>query len=139
MMDAEFTAAAYSRHLSERKIMGSRCGECGELHLPPRPICSGCRSRSMSWAELSGKGKVIGLTSVAIAPSAMVERGFGRDNPYVTAFVALDDGPTVAARIEGVDANDLPGSVSMGMSVVADFLEETVDEEKRATLVFRPA
>ena len=93
----------------------------------------------MSWAELSGKGKVIGMTSVAIAPSAMVERGFGRDNPYVTAIVSLDDGPSIAARIEGVDANDLPGSVSIGMAVVADFLEETVDEEKRATLVFRPA
>jgi len=140
MIDAgEFTAAAYNGHLAERKIMGSRCGECGELHLPPRPICSGCRSRSMSWAELSGKGKVIGMTSVAIAPSAMVERGFGRDNPYVTAIVSLDDGPSIAARIEGVDANDLPDSVSIGMAVVADFLEETVDEEKRATLVFRPA
>jgi hypothetical protein len=140
MIDSgEFAAAAYRTRLAERKIVGSRCGECGELHLPPRPICSHCHSRSMDWAELSGKGRIIGITSVAIAPSAMIERGFGRDKPYVTAIVALDDGPSVAARIEGVDATDPPVGAPMGMAVVADFLEETVDEEKRATLVFRPA
>ena len=83
----EFTAAAYNRLIAERKIMGSRCGGCGELHVPPRPICSACHDSDMGWAELSGRGRVTGLTSVAIVPSAMAERGFGRGNPYVTAIV----------------------------------------------------
>ena len=104
----EFTAAAYNRLIAERKIMGSRCGGCGELHVPPRPICSACHGSDMGWAKLSGRGRVTGLTSVAIVPSAMAERGFGRGNPYVTAIVRLDDGPSVAARIEGVDTAALP-------------------------------
>ena len=135
----EFTAAAYNRLIAERKIMGSRCGCCGELHVPPRPICSACHGSDMGWAELSGRGRVTGLTSVAIVPSAMAERGFGRGNPYVTAIVRLDDGPSVAARIEGVDTAGLPVGVSVGAAVVADFLEEDNGGETRTTLVFRPA
>ena len=137
--DSNFTVTAYNKYLSERRIMGSRCGECGEFHLPARPICSSCQNRSMDWAELNGHGKVIGLTSVEIAPSGMVERGFGRSNPYVSAIIALDDGPSVAARIEGLATNKLSSSMSTGMSVVADFLEETVDDKKRVILIFRPA
>ena len=134
----EFTAAAYNRLIAERKIMGSRCGGCGELHVPPRPICSACHGSDMGWAELSGRGRVTGLTSVAIVPSAMAERGFGRGNPYVTAIVRLDDGPSVAARIEGVDTAGLPVGVSVGAAVVADFLEEDDGGETRTVLVFRP-
>ena len=141
MTDAgEFTAATYNRLLAERKIMGSRCGGCGELHVPPRPICSACHGSDMGWAQLSGTGRVTGLTSVAIVPSAMAERGFGRGNPYVTAIVRLDDGPSVAARIEGVDTAARPGTeVSVGAAVVADFLEEAHGQETRTLLVFRPA
>ena len=135
----EFTAAAYNRLIAARKIMGSRCGGCGELHVPPRPICSACHGSDMGWAELSGRGRVTGLTSVAIVPSAMAERGFGRGNPYVTAIVRLDDGPSVAARIEGVDTAALPVGVSVGAAVVADFLEEDNGGETRTVLVFRPA
>ena len=134
----EFTAAAYNRLIAERRIMGSRCGGCRELHVPPRPICSACHGSDMGWAELSGRGRVTGLTSVAIVPSAMAERGFGRGNPYVTAIVRLDDGPSVAARIEGVDTAGLPVGVSVGAAVVADFLEEDNGGETRTTLVFRP-
>ena len=135
----EFTAATYNRLLADRKIMGSRCGGCGELHVPPRPICSACHGSDMGWAELSGAGRVTGLTSVAIAPSAMAERGFGRGNPYVTAIVRLDDGPSVAARIEGVDTGASPAGVPVGAAVIADFLEEDNGGETRTTLVFRPA
>ena len=135
----EFTAAAYNRLIAERRIMGSRCGGCGELHVPPRPICSACHGSDMGWAELSGAGRVTGLTSVAIVPPAMAERGFGRGNPYVTAIVRLDDGPSVAARIEGVDTAALPVGVSVGAAVVADFLEEDDGGETRTVLVFRPA
>ena len=67
----------------------------------------------------------------------MAERGFGRGNPYVTAIVRLDDGPSVAARIEGVDTAALPVGVSVGAAVVADFLEEDNGGETRTTLVFR--
>ena len=44
----------------------------------------------------------------------------------------------VAARIEVGDDKDLQGRVRVGTPVNADFLEETVGDAKRTTLVFRP-
>jgi uncharacterized OB-fold protein len=39
-----FTPTSFQRLLNEHKLAGSRCLSCGSLHLPPRPICSNCRS-----------------------------------------------------------------------------------------------
>ena len=133
-----FGVAAYREGLAEHRLMASGCNACGELHLPPRPICSACHAQDMAWHEIEGQGTVIGLTSIAVAPAAMAERGYGRDNRYVTAVVALKEGPSVAARIEieGDECKDTASAV--GAQVKAHFVEETVCEKTKTTLVFRP-
>ena len=132
MAEADFTVASYEGHLQERKLMASRCGDCDGLFLPPRPICPICHTRNMAWAELRGEGTVVGFTSIAVVPTAMAARGFGRDRPYLTGLVALKDGPNVAARIEA--AGD---AASVGTPVRADFIEESDGDRKKVTLVFR--
>ena len=129
-----FTVDGYQRHLREHRIMASRCTRCDSLHLPPRPICPACHSQDMAWKQLDGDATVIGFTSVAIVSSGMAARGFGHDNPYLTAIVAFREGPNIAARIEVGETEDLESSAYVGMPVRADFL----DEEERVTLVFRP-
>ena len=138
MSDANFTVPAYQQGLAQYKLMGAKCNDCGALHLPPRPICTTCRAQSMTWSELKGEGTIIGFTSIAIVSTDMAGKGYGRDNPYLTAIVALKNGPNVAARIEVGDDKDLQGRVRVGTPVNADFLEETVGDAKRTTLVFRP-
>ena len=139
MAEEEFSVASYESHLQERKLMASRCADCDGLYLPPRPICPGCHTRNMAWTELQGEGTVLGFTSITVAATAMAARGFGRDRPYLTGLVALKEGPSVAARIETAEAKEpVEHGVSVGTPVRADFLEESIGDGKKVTLVFRP-
>ncbi|MDP6403052.1 MAG: OB-fold domain-containing protein [SAR202 cluster bacterium] len=139
MADQAFTIAAYRKNVAERKIMASRCNLCDALHLPPRPICTNCHGRDLAWEELGGAGTILGFTSITISPTAMAAKGYGRDKPYLTAIVALDEGPSTTARIEVDSTEDLEKSIHVGMAVRADFVEETEGEDMKVTLVFRPA
>ena len=146
MAAEEFTIVSYHKALGERKILASRCTKCSALYLPPRSICSHCHAQEMAWEELEGEGKILGFSAVAITPSSMAYRYYGRTNPYLTALVELKEGPSITARIEGADAKNPEKSVHVGMPVQADFLaEESVrvglrgkPTGKQVTLVFRP-
>ena len=138
METKDFSVHGYLQHLQERKLMASRCNDCGALYLPPRPICPACYAQKMAWEELEGQGTVTGVTSIAIVPTGMAAKGFGRDNPYLTGIVTLKEGPGVSARIEATDADGVEREVEVGTPVRADFLEETEGEDTRVTLVFRP-
>ena len=135
MGSEQFTVDAYRQHVADQKLIASKCTDCGALYLPPRPICPVCQTQNMTWAELQGDGTVAGVTSIAIVPAAMAAKGFGRDNPYVTAIVNLKEGPSVTARIEMGGTSD---AAHVGMAVRADFLEEAGGDDKVVTLVFRP-
>jgi uncharacterized OB-fold protein len=65
----------------------------------------------------------------------MVEQGYGRNNPYCTGIVKLEEGPRLSARILGVDAAN-PQLIQTGIDLVLDL--EGVDPE-RPTPMFRPA
>ena len=137
MADQDFSIATYQRHLGQHRLMASRCRDCGQMHLPPRPICPACHGRGMEWRQLQGEGTVIGATAIAVVPTAMAARGFGRNNPYVSAVIELKEGPTITARVQTADTSEgLP--VEVGTRMRADFVEETVGDAKRVTLVFRP-
>ena len=137
MSEEEFTIASYNKHLSDGKVMASQCESCQTLYLPPRPICPRCQSRKMGWHPVKGEGRVVGFTAISIVPTTMAKRGYSRDNPYITAVVQMDEGPTVTGLLEGVDARK-PESVKVGMRVVVGFLETEEEDEKSAILVFRP-
>ena len=118
MEQSDFTISSYNRHVSEGKLMASRCEKCDILYLPPRPVCPECHGTDMGWKELSGKGKVIGVTAITIVPTGMAAKGYGRDKPYLSAVVQTEEGPGITAMLEGFDAAD-PGAVSIGMPVMA--------------------
>ena len=113
MAQAEFTSASFYRFLGEGKLMASRCAACGALSVPPRAVCSECHGTRMEWRELSGRAKLAAFTSIAVAPSFMVEEGFGRERPYLVGIVELEEGPKVSARLFGLDAT-APQRVAIG-------------------------
>lgn len=141
MSESEFnlpyTAASFNQYLADGKLMASRCSECGELSLPPRSICAKCHSEHISWVETSGKGKLAGFTSVFIAPTFMIEQGFGRENPYISGIVELDEGVKISARILGLDAAK-PESIQVGTRLKVDFIETGETEKKKFYLAFKP-
>jgi uncharacterized OB-fold protein len=128
---------SYAQFLREDKIMGSRCGGCGALSVPPRAVCSECHQSEMDWVEMKGTGTLVAFTSISIGPPFMIEQGYDRKNPYCTAVIKLDEGPRVVARLEGVDAIH-PESIRIGLPMRAKFLHGEADGDLKTSLVFTP-
>jgi uncharacterized OB-fold protein len=134
MADRDPTGTAYYQYLNEEKLMGTQCAGCGALHLPPRALCPECYGDEMAWVEMSGAGKVLAFTSVYIAPTAMIEAGYGRKKPYLAAIIELSEGPAISAQI--VDAQS--GEVQVGMPVKLAFVRRGEGDEAQTYLAFEP-
>ena len=131
-----FTAQAFYRYLKEEKrLLGTRCRACGNLAAQARPMCPACHSADIEWHQFSGKGRLSTFTCISIVPVYMAAQGYGRDNPYCTGVVTLEEGPRISARILGVDGNN-PQSIKTGMDLVLDLEEMDLDHP---CPTFRPA
>ena len=122
----EMTIKAFNDFLGEKKIMGSRCGGCGAVHLPPRPICPECGGREPVWVQLKGTGVVQAYTVITVPLTRLKE-----SSPYAVGVVKLDEGPSISGMILGVKDGE---EISVGSKVKAEF----VKEGERTVLCFRP-
>ena len=136
MSESNFTSASFYEFLNEHRLMGSRCKSCGALYLPPRPICTACHSEEMEWVEMSGQGKLIAFTTIHIAPTVMIEAGYGQKNPYCVGVVQLEEGPAISAQVLGVDATQ-PEQIAVGTPLHVTFVERGKGEEQRTYLAFQ--
>ena len=116
--------------------MGVRCQSCGNLFLPPKPMCSHCFGEELAWEELSGEGELAAFTIIHIAPTAMIAAGYGRENPYCSGIVKLKDGVSISAQILGVDV-DHPENINIGCRLEVEFLERQVAEGNNTFLAFQ--
>jgi uncharacterized OB-fold protein len=135
MGDREFTASSFYQFLGESKLMGSQCQSCGTLHVPPRAICPDCYGADMEWVEMSGEGELVAFTTIHIAPTAMLEAGYDRKNPYCTGIVQLAEGPAVSAQILGVDPTK-PQEIEIGTPLRVAFIQRGEGEQARTYLAF---
>lgn len=134
-MSEETTVKKYFELINEQKLCAAHCASCDSLHLPPRLFCPNCNSKTTDWTQLGGEGTLRSFTVIHIAGTKYAE-----DVPYIVAIVALKEGPSVCARLVGVDPLK-PEDIHVGDPVVADFeeLSGSTSEEKATRLVFRPA
>jgi uncharacterized OB-fold protein len=135
MSEFDFTSTAYYNRLGEGKLIGSRCAKCGEVYLPPRPYCPACAGSEMEEYEFSGKGKLAAYTVIYIAPTAMIEAGFNRKNPYCAGVVELEEGPRISAQILGVDVEH-PESIRIGTPLNVSFVKRGEGEASKTYLGF---
>ncbi|MFZ5916345.1 MAG: Zn-ribbon domain-containing OB-fold protein [Chloroflexota bacterium] len=135
MADREFSGTSFYQFLGENRLMGSRCQSCGALHLPPRALCPACYGSDMAWEELSGQGKLVAFTAVHIAPTAMIQAGYGRDKPYCAGIVELEDGSRISAQILGVDPS-APEAITIGTPLRVAFVQRGEGEAQRTYLAF---
>lgn len=131
-----FSAAAFDQYISEHKLMASRCEKCGSLYVPPRAICPKCHSEELEWVETSGKGKLSAFTVIYSGPPFMVDQGFGRNNPYISGIVELEEGARISARITGMNPNK-PAEIKIGTPLKVDFVEFGEGETKKTYLAFK--
>jgi uncharacterized protein len=137
MAERPFTSASFYQFLGEHKLMASRCRMCAALHVPPRPLCPACHGQEMEWVEMGGDGSLLAFTTIHIAPTAMLEAGYGKDNPYCTGIVRLAEGPAISAQILGVDARR-PAEIAVGTALRVAFMERGEGDKRRTFLAFAP-
>jgi uncharacterized OB-fold protein len=89
----------------------------------------------MEWVEMSGEGELLAFTTVHIAPTAMIEAGYDRKNPYCTGIVQLAEGPAISAQILGLDPNN-PQEIQIGTPLRVAFVERGEGEQARTFLAF---
>lgn len=135
MMNSETTIKNFQALLNSHKLCVAACTTCNTLMLPPRLLCTNCNSKGTLWKKVSGKGKLKSFTVIHIAGTSYAD-----DVPYVVAIVELDEGPSICARLVGVDPLK-PEDIHLGDAVIADFadLSGATPEDTRTRLIFRPA
>lgn len=130
----EFNAASFYQYLKEGKLMGIHCRACSTLSAEARPLCPSCHSKDVEWRQFSGKAQLSTFTCISVVPDAMASKGYGRNNPYCSGIVTLEEGPRISAQILGVDAAN-PQNIRTGQALVLNLGE--LDPERPA-LVFQP-
>jgi uncharacterized OB-fold protein len=109
---APFTIEQFYKHISQGKLLGGRCTQCGKVHLPPRPLCDNCYSKNFEWTEIQSRGKLLTYTIIHIAPAQ-----FQAMAPYAMGIVQLANGLKLPGMIKGVT----PEKIKIGMEVTMDF------------------
>jgi uncharacterized protein len=103
--------SAYLRGLADRRILGQRCGVCGQVYVPPRGTCPADGVPTQEEVELPDTGTVTTFCVVNVGyPGQRVTP------PYVAAAVLLD-GADIAFQhlVLGCE----PREVRMGLRVRA--------------------
>lgn len=109
---------AYLRGLAEHRLLGQRCGVCGQVYVPPRGTCPADGVPTSEEVELPESGTVTTFCIVNVGyPGQRVTP------PYVAAAVLLD-GADIAFQhlVLGCE----PGEVRMGLRVRAVWGEDGV-------------
>ncbi|MFX1257610.1 MAG: Zn-ribbon domain-containing OB-fold protein [Promethearchaeota archaeon] len=135
--EKDFTIENYLEYLSIKKLMGSKCKDCGEIYIPVRKLCTKCNKANMEWVEMSGRGEIAAFTSITVGTPFFVEKGYGRNKPYCFSIIKLEEGPMISGQLVGVDESK-PDTINIGMPVKAIFLETELKGETRLDLGFEP-
>lgn len=102
-----------------------RCGDCGHVYFPPRPVCPECSSRDVEVFAASGLGSLLSYV-------INYRRHPAFDGPYAIALVKLDEGPTMMSNI--VDCEQTPEALVLDMPLEVTF----EDNGDIAIPLFRP-
>jgi uncharacterized OB-fold protein len=135
--EKDFTIQSYLEFIQNKKLMGTRCKNCGELYIPVRKLCTKCSNATMEWVEMSGKGELAAFTSITVGTPYFIEKGYDRKKPYCFSVIKLDEGPMVSAQLVGVDEAK-PDTIKIGTPVKVKFLETEVKGEQKVDLGFEP-
>ena len=97
----------------EPRLIGSRCGECGQVHLGKYDNCPKCAARGqMSEETLCDHGVLYNYS--------IVHRSLpGVTVPFISAVVDLDGGGTVRGNLLEVEPD--PAGIEFGMPVKVVF------------------
>ena len=108
MTERVITLKSFFEEARAGRLTGIRCGQCGELAIPPKEFCPACQQRAWAPVPLKGEGTISSFTIIRVAP-----RGHSGTTPYAVAVVKLAEGVSLLGRVV-----DLPlESLKVGLPV----------------------
>jgi len=111
-----FGIESFYKFVGEGKLMAARCSKCGNLMLPPRPVCITCISKDLTWFELKPQGQLLTYTVIHVAP-----KQFEAMAPYPVGVVKLEDGPQLLGMVRDI----APDKLKVGMNLTVNFEKVT--------------
>ena len=133
MKDYPLTYIEYKQGLSENRLLGLKCTDCGSITSPPNGVCGSCGNPRMEVETLVAKGCIRTFTVIRVAPQ-------GFNPPYIVAMVELEDGPWVMGNVIGIDPetadmNLMDREVTVGHRIIPQ-LEDDEGGVEGVTLTF---
>lgn len=115
--------------LANRRLLGTRCGQCRYTYATPRLHCANCGAET-DWVELPQEGRVHTFTTCYYGSEE-----FLKDTPFHLILVEFDGADTLLlARMIGVER---PEDIRIGMKVRARFRRNS--QLKPTDVYFVPA
>ncbi len=100
----------------EKKIIGTKCGKCSRVFIPPRKTCPTCFTENSEWVDISDEGTVQAFTVVRRQLAALPKKV-----PVCYGLIKLEGADTALLHYLGeVD----PENIKIGMRVKAKFAEK---------------
>jgi uncharacterized OB-fold protein len=118
-------ATPFWEAVARRELHLPWCLACAAPFFYPRTLCPRCGSRELEWRRASGRGRLHAFCIHHAAPLPELAAHV----PFVSALVALEEGPRMLSRLVGVAPD--PAAVRCEMPLVVDF--------EAGLPVFRPA
>jgi uncharacterized OB-fold protein len=113
----------YLEGFKNRKILGSKCPDCGKVVVPARMYCGGCNSKMEELAEVGQEGILDNFTIGHV----VLEKGAVKpaEKPYLLGLVKLDGADSLLlVRVEGVPAAE----AKSGMRLKAIWKDEVAGD-----------
>lgn len=111
------------------RLLGSRCGACGEHFFPRRHVCARCLAEGCEDVVLGPRGRLWTWTYVHVPLFAKKD---ARVAAYGVGQVDLPEGPRVQAILVGG-----PGDFRIGMDMELDLETLRTDDDGREVVIFR--
>lgn len=137
MTENSINHAAFQSKLNQQQLMATQCNNCQSVFLPPRPLCINCYSDQLEWIKVSDSGELAAFTIIHIAPTAMLNAGYGREKPYCAGIVRLKDGQMISAQILDVDT-EKPENIQIGTQLSLEFIERGEGDQAMTYVAFKP-
>lgn len=97
-------AAGFWQGTSRGELCTQRCGDCGRLRLPPRPMCPHCHSLRSAWEPMSGHGTIWSF----VVPHPPLLPAYSEVAPFAAIVVSLDEDPSLRLGGNLVSSADGP-------------------------------
>lgn len=119
--------------LREKKITGSKCKKCGYVYLPPRSVCSRCRSAVSDFVNVKDEGTIMNFTVAHVKIETgeikkLEEREVyalvklkGADSLFLAKVLARPEDVKVKAKVKAVWNEKTEGSYSdlLGFKIIS--------------------